>query len=89
MSLQLAKVVAQLIQRVAFGWNTKAGKNGGMDLRRPPARYRGAIVQQNFHQPDQARMVDFDAGEPDRPDGDGQCQPLKQRKSTWTLSHCA
>src|SRR5271166_4227054 len=51
-----------------------------MDLRRLPAGDRGAVVQQDFHQPDHARVVDFDAGEPHGSRRDGKRQSLKQRK---------
>jgi len=43
-TFQLPQVVAKLIQPVAFGWNAVRGKNGGMDLRRPPTGDGGAIV---------------------------------------------
>jgi hypothetical protein len=37
-------------------------------------------VEENLHQPDHAGVVDSDAGEANRPCGEGQRQPLQQRK---------
>ena len=51
-----------------------------MDLFGGPAADGVAAMQQNFQQPDDPGVVDFDAGIADRADGDGQGDPLQQRK---------
>lgn len=38
------------------------------------------LLDTYYSQPDHTRVVDFDAGEPDGADGNGQRQPLQQRK---------
>ena len=51
-----------------------------MDLFGGPAADGVAAMQQDFHQADDAGVVDFDAGIADRADGNGQGKPLEQRK---------
>src|SRR5262249_17270564 len=51
-----------------------------MDLFRRPAADLGAAVQEDLHEPDNAGLVDLDAGITDRALGDRQSNALQQRK---------
>src|SRR6202008_3252127 len=59
---------------------TEGGQDGLMDLLGRPATDVCATVQEDFHQPDDARLVDLDAGIAHRADGDRQGDALQQRK---------
>ena len=64
MGFQLPQIVAELIQPIARNRKLKSGQDGLVDLfGRPPAD-RSATMQQYFHKPDHARVVDLDAGKP-------------------------
>ena len=51
-----------------------------MDLFGGPASDRTAVMQENLKKPDDPHIMDFDAGIANRADGDGQGDPLQQRK---------
>ena len=51
-----------------------------MDLPRRPATDVRSTVQEDFHQPDDAGVVDLDAGIAHRADGDRQGDALQERK---------
>ena len=80
MALQLAQVVAELVEAVGFGGEVEGGEDGFVDLFGRPAADGGATVQENLHQADDPRVVDFDSGITDGADGDRQGQPLQQRE---------
>src|ERR1700745_3017709 len=82
MAVQLAQVIAQLVQAIAPLRETEGGQDGLMDLLGRPATDVCATVQEDFHQPDDARLVDLDAGIAPGADGDRQGDALQQRKAT-------
>jgi hypothetical protein len=61
MSLELAQVIAQLVQAIAPLREAEGGQDGLMDLLGRPATDLRSTVQEDFHQPDDARLVDLDA----------------------------
>ena len=79
MTLELAQVVAELVETVTFIGEMKGGEDGLMDLLGCPAADVSAAMQENLAQADDARIVDFDARIADRADGDGQSDPLQER----------
>src|SRR5207247_1002622 len=58
----------------------EGGQDGLMDLLGRPATDVRSAVQEDFHQPDDARLVDLDAGIAHRADGDRQSDALQERK---------
>src|SRR6266705_1100308 len=80
MTLELAQVIAQLVQAIAAVREAEGGQDGLMDLLRRPAPDVRSTVQEDFHQPDDARLVDLDAGIAHRADGDRQSDALQERK---------
>ncbi len=80
MRFQFAQVVSELIESIAVRADTEGGQDGFVDLVGGPAGYYRSAVQQHFHQPDHARVVDLDAGILCGSNSDGQRQPLEQRK---------
>src|SRR5260370_29984008 len=58
----------------------EGGQDGLMDLFGRPATDVRSTVQEDFHQPDDARLVDLDAGIAHRADGDRQGDTLQERK---------
>ena len=80
MTFQLAQVVAELIQSVGFGGKLEGGEHGLVNLFGRPAADGGAAMQEDFHQANDPRFMDFDSGIADGADGDGQGQTLQQRE---------
>src|SRR5467141_1682697 len=80
MTLELAQVIAQLVQAIAAVREAEGGQDGLMDLLGRPATDVRSAVQEDFHQPDDARLVDLDAGIAHRADGDRQSDALQERK---------
>ena len=80
MTLELAQIVAQLVQAIASLREAEGGEDGLMDLLGRPATDVSATVQEDFHQPDDAGLVDLDAGIAHRADGDRQGDALQERK---------
>ena len=80
MTLELAQVIAQLVQAIAPLREAEGGQDGLMDLLGRPATDVRSTVQQDFHQPDDAGLVDLDAGIAHRADGDRQGDTLQERK---------
>src|SRR5215475_5294126 len=68
-SLELAQIVAQLVQAIALLREPEGGEHGFMDLLSRPAADVRAAVQEDLHQPDDAGLVDLDAGIAHRTDG--------------------
>ena len=69
--LELAQVVAQLVEAVGFLGKMEARQHGLVDLPGGRAADLRAGVQENLEEPDEARVVDLDAGVTHRADGDG------------------
>src|SRR4249919_991290 len=80
MTLELAQVIAQLVQAIASLREAEGGQDGLMDLLGRPATDVRSTVQQDFHQPDDAGLMDLDAGIAHRADGDRQGDTLQERK---------
>ena len=80
MAFELAQVVAELVQSVCFRGELERGEDCLVNLFGGPAADGTAVMQENLQQPDDPGVVDFDAGITDRADGDGQGDPLQQRK---------
>ena len=80
MTLELTQVIAQLAQAIAPLREAEGGQDGLMDLPGGPATDLRSTVQEDLQQPDDARLVDLDAGVAHRADGDRQGDALQQRK---------
>src|SRR6201982_3326071 len=65
-ALELAQVVAELVQAVGPVGEVEAGKNGVVDLFGGPAAEMSAAMQEDFKEADQAGGVDLDPGIGDR-----------------------
>ena len=70
MTLELAQIVAELVKAVAPLREAEGGEDGLMDLLGRPAADVRAAVQEDLHQPDDAGLVNLDAGIAHRADGD-------------------
>ena len=79
-ALQLAQVVAQLVEAVGAVGEVEGGEDGVVDLLGRPAADVAAAMEQHFEQADDARVVDLDPGIADRANGDRQGEALQQRK---------
>ena len=64
--LELAEVVAELVQAVGIGGEVEAGEDGVVDLLGGPAANLSAAVQEDFEKADEACVVDLDPGIADR-----------------------
>src|SRR5215472_2073754 len=79
-ALELAQVVAELVQAVGIGGEVEAGEDGVVDLLGGPAANLSAAMQQDFEEADEAGVVDLDAGIANRADGDRKGEALQQRE---------
>src|SRR5215813_3569445 len=79
-ALELAQVVAELVQAVGPVGEVEAGKNGVVDLFGGPAAEMSAAMQEDFKEADQAGVVDLDPGIANRTDGDRKGEALQQRE---------
>src|SRR6266850_1250995 len=79
-ALQLAQVVAQLVETVGAVGEVEGGEDGVVDLLGRPAADVAAAMEQHFEQADDARVVDLDPGIADRANGDRQGEALQQGK---------
>jgi hypothetical protein len=77
-TFEFAQIVAELVQLVSMGRKLERGEDGFMDLVGGPTADRVAAVQKNLQQPDDPRVMDFDAGIAHRTHGHGQGDPLQQ-----------
>ena len=68
MPFQLAQIVAELVEAVGFRGNLERGDDCFVDLPGGPAPDRTAVMQENLQEPDDACVVEFDAGIADRAD---------------------
>src|SRR5437660_12864436 len=87
-ALQLAQVVAQLVEAVGAVGEVEGGEDGVVDLLGRPAADVAAAMEQHFEQADDAQVVDLDPGIA-APMVIGRARRCSSGKSTWTLSHCA
>jgi hypothetical protein len=79
-SSELAEVIAELVESVMLGRDLEGGDDCLVNLVGRPSADSTAVVQQNLKQPDDPRVMDLDAGKTDGADGDGQSDPLEERK---------
>src|SRR5258708_15687029 len=69
-ALQLAQVVAQLVETVGAVGEVEGGEDGVVDLLGRPAADVAAAMEQHFEQADDARVVDLDPAIADRAAGE-------------------
>jgi hypothetical protein len=79
-AFELAQVVPELVQAILFRGELERGDDDRVNLFGGPATDGAAVMQENLQQPDNPRVMDFDAGIADRADGDGQSDLLQQGK---------
>ena len=63
MGFELAEVVTELGECIAFGGEWEGRQDGLMDLSGAPAAQLGTAVKQDFHQAEPAGVLDLDAGD--------------------------
>ena len=80
MPLELAQVVAELIEAIALFREIEGGEDGMMDLPGGPAAELGATVREHLEQANDARFVDLEAGVADGTNRDRSGEPLQKRK---------
>ena len=80
MTPEFAQIIAELIKTIIFIGEMEGGEDGLVDLIGSPASDMSAAMEENLAQADDASIVDFDAGMANRADGDGQSNPLQERK---------
>src|SRR5215470_2910082 len=78
MGFELAEVVTELGERIAFGGELEGRKDGLMDLSRAPSAELGTAVKQDFHKAEHAGVLDFDAGDFRVSPRDGKSQTLEE-----------
>jgi len=78
--LELAQIVAELVEAVSFIGEVEGRQDGLVDFLRGPTANEGAAMQQDLEEADDARILDLDAGISDRADGDRQGNPLQERQ---------
>ena len=89
MPLELAQIVAELVEAVGFIGEVEGRQDGLVDFLRGPTAELGAAMQQDFEEADDAGVLDFNAGISDRAMVIGRAIRCRSAKSTWTLSHWA
>lgn len=77
---EFAEIIAELVQAVGFRGECEGGEDCLVNLFGGPTADCTAVMQEDFQQPNDPGVVDFDAGVTDRADGDGQGDLLQQRK---------
>src|SRR5262249_5141970 len=85
---QLPDVVSKLRAGVRLGREVERLKNGGVEVSGPPASQVGAVVEEDFHEPEQPGVVQLDAGGTCRPAGERQRQALKERAVDMHVEAC-
>src|SRR6266436_7380368 len=78
MAFEFSQIIAELVQSVGFGRKLKRGEDSLVDLLCGPTADGGAGVKEHLQEPDDAGVVDLDAGIPHRTGGNRQGQPLEQ-----------
>ena len=79
-ALELAEVVAELVQAVGSGGEVEACEDGVVDLLGGPAANLSAAMQEDFEEANEARIVDLDPRIANRADGDRESKALEQRE---------
>src|SRR5208337_201627 len=79
-SLELAQVVAELVQTVGLLREVEGVEDGLMDLPGRPAADLRTAMQEDLEQADDARLVDLEAGITHRADRDRMGEALQQRE---------
>ena len=79
-ALELAQVVAQLVEAVGALGQVEGCEDSLVDLLGGPATDVSAAMQQDFEQANDAHVVDFDSRIAHGADGDRQGDPLQQRE---------
>src|SRR5215469_2169585 len=77
MGFELAEVVTELGERIAFGGEMEGRQDGLRDLSGAPSAQLGTAVKQDFHQAEPAGVLDFDAGDLGVSRRDGKSQTLE------------
>src|SRR5215469_3011641 len=80
MALELAQIVAELVQAVGSGGEVEACEDGVVDLLGGPAANLSAAVQEDFEEANEAGIVDLDPWIANRADGDRESKALEQRE---------
>src|SRR5262252_8217652 len=80
MALELAQIVAELVQAVGSGGEVEACEDGVVDLLGGPAANLSAAMQEDFEEADETRIVDLDPWIANRADGDRESKALEQRE---------
>ena len=80
MALELAQVVAELVETVGVVGEIEGGEDGLMDLLGGPAAEVSAGMQEDLEEADEAGIVDLDAGVAHGADGNRQGEALEERK---------
>ena len=80
MPIELAQVVAQLVEAISLLGEIEGSEDGAMDLARSPTADLRAAVEENLEQAHDARLMDLEAGITDGADGDRAGQALKEGK---------
>ena len=78
MALELAQVIAELVEAVGLFGQVEGGEDGLVDLPGAPAAEVVAAVEEDLQQADHPRVVDFDSRIADGADSDGQGDALEQ-----------
>src|SRR6516162_8025076 len=79
-ALELAEVVAELVQAVGSCGEVEAGEDSVVDLRGGPAANLSAAVQEDFEEASEAGIVDLDPWIANRADGDRESKALEDRE---------
>jgi len=79
-AFEFAQVVAQLVEAIGVLREVEGGEDGVVDLPGGPAADLRAAMQENLEQAHDARVMDFEAGIADGPDGDRAGEALQERK---------
>src|SRR6266481_10012718 len=80
MALELAQIVAELVEGIGCGGETVGLEHGLKELRSAPAQHLSAGVQEDFQEADHAGVMDFDAWEPHFAAPDREGEFLQQRE---------
>ena len=80
MPLELAQIVAELVEPIALLRQIEGSENGIVDLPSRPTADLRAAMQEHFEQADDARLLDLEAGIAHRTDGDRAGEALEQRE---------
>src|SRR4029077_15929374 len=79
-ALELAQVVAELVEAVGLLREVEGGADGVVDLPRRRAADLRSAMQENLAEANDARVVDLEAGIADGADGDRAGEALQQRE---------